>query len=146
MMGMLVVPVQTSMAYVDGFKYQLSEDIQFIIESIADYGPIETEWISVDNKGILTLKRGFATDGASGPTFDTGSSMRGAFLHDALYYLMRNGHIPREYRETADKIIKVLCIMDGMYGWRAKLWYKFLRAFGHKNVLASHRREVKYAP
>lgn len=145
-MGLLVTPVQTSMAYVEGFKYQLHEDIRFIIPSLAEYGPINTEWITVDCKGVLTLKRGFASDGASGPTIDTKSSMRGVFLHDGLYYLMRNGYIPRDYRETADRIIKVMCIMDGMYGWRAKAWYKMLRAFGNKNVLASHRRVVKYAP
>ena len=141
-----VLPKQTSMAYVKGFKYQLHEEISFIIPELAPYAPIVLDYIEVREGGELVLKKGLASDGASGPTYDTPSSMRGAFVHDALYKLMRLGLIPRSFRQKADRIITILCKMDGMYGWRAESWYKFLRWFGHKAVQASSRRKIRYAP
>jgi len=145
-MGEHITPIENSMAYVSGFKYQLVETIQFLIPKLAEYSGTKTSWIEIKADGLLVLKKGFASDGASGPTFDTPSSMRGAFVHDALYELMRKGLIPRSFRSEADVIIEELCVIDKMFAYRAKLWHKLLYWFGGKNVLASQRRQIRYAP
>lgn len=62
-------------------------------------------------------------DGPSGPTIDTKEFMRGAFVHDALYQLIREGHLLMRDRKQADKILRRMCIEDGMSRFRA--WYVY---------------------
>jgi len=146
-MSDLITPQQDIMAYVEGFKYQLSDkEISFLIPSLSPYAGVKTDWIEIRAGGLLVLKHGFASDGASGPTIDTPSSMRGSFVHDALFELMRKGLIPRSFFLLANEIIREMCIKDDMWRWRANAWKEMLDRFGHKNVMASHRRQVKYAP
>lgn len=109
---------QKQIKYRAGYKYQLSEDyhIQLDWRPVED---IETEFIILTKTGEMTLKSGYASDGPSGPTYDTPSFMRGAFAHDALYQLMRMELLPPFWKEFADDLLKELCLEDGMYSWRA---------------------------
>ncbi len=75
--------------------------------------------------GVLTIKKGYAWDGPSGPTIDTASVMRGSLVHDCLYQLLRETgfgapetHAQR--RKSSDEILYRICIEDGMWKWRAK--------------------------
>jgi hypothetical protein len=75
--------------------------------------------------GALTIKKGYAWDGPSGPTFDTRSAMRGSLVHDCLYQLLRETdfgapEMHAQRRKLCDEILYRICIEDGMWKWRAK--------------------------
>jgi hypothetical protein len=113
--------------YREGYKYQLAEDYSDNI-LLAPPEDIRTEWIDLDAEGNLLIRKGYAWDGASGPTFDTKDSMRGSLIHDALYQLFRLGHLdPLELRDDADLIFRLVCLEDGMWKPRAYLWYQAVR-------------------
>jgi hypothetical protein len=142
----LIEPLEPNMGYMSGYKYQLFTTVRFRIPSLAAYSGYVGDYISIEEGGILVLQKGYASDGASGPTLDTPSTMRGAFVHDALYQLIRLGVLPPSYKETADSILKELCVIDHMWAPRAWFWDTMLGKFGLSNTLPSHRRTVKYAP
>lgn len=107
------------------YKYQLVEDY---VHQLGKGWPVETAtpFISILD-GILTIKKHYCWDGASGPTWDTLSSMRGSLVHDALYQLIRMEKLnPWLDRENADKLFYEICLEDGMWGWRAWAWYKIV--------------------
>lgn len=117
-------------SYKGGYKYQLCESYTVFI-SIKPPMPILTQYIDLYTDGRLVIKEGYAWDGPSGPTIDTQTFMRGSLVHDALYQLMREDHLSRiEYREEADKILRQLCLEDGM--WHIRAWWVYwgVRFFG----------------
>ncbi len=119
----------TSIFYCEGYKYQLKRDY---IDNLGLGAPsdILTEYTDYLTTGEFIIKHGYAWDGPSGPTFDTPDSMRGALIHDALYQLMREGLLdPDSYREVADKILRRICMEDGMSEVRADAWYEAVRLF-----------------
>ena len=119
---------------INGYKYRLAEDYKFFMPELMNYR-IDTLYIKVLPMGLCYLLRGYACDGASGPTIDTPNSMRGAFEHDALYQLIRLGLLPESFRETADKRLEKTCIEDGM-GWlRAVVWGRCVRWFARYAIL-----------
>ena len=79
---------------------------------------------------ILSIKAGYAWDGASGPTVDTEATMYPALVHDALYQLIRLGIIPTGSREEADKLFLQLLKEDGMPFFRRWYFYRAVRWFG----------------
>ena len=114
------------MKYRKGYKYQLAED-ESIQTTIYGYNII-TEFIVLTPGGLLTIKRGYAWDGCSGPTYDDDTNMTAGLIHDALYQLLRMGFIPDEYRETADRMLRDICIKNGM--WKIRAWY-YLEGVDH---------------
>ena len=87
--------------YRSDYKYQLASDyrIQIPIRPAAD---IDTEFIRLATDGELTVKKGYAWDGPSGPVIDTKKNLRAALVHDALYQLMRNAKLnKRTHRKSA---------------------------------------------
>ena len=131
--------------YTDGYKYQLAEDYQ-IMTDIMPEKLIDTPLLRLDVDGLLTIRRGYAWDGASGPTIDTKSSMRGALVHDAFYQLMRMDLLGQHNREAADCLLRDICIEDGMLTLRAKLWYFCVRKFAMPSANAESDREILTAP
>jgi hypothetical protein len=98
---------------------------------------IETPFILLMHSGILRIKKGYCWDGPSGPTIDTESFMRGSLVHDVLYQLMRDGHLIKEYREYADRFLRIICLEDGMARWRAWYVYYAVRWFAGRYLNAS---------
>ncbi|TPV94105.1 MAG: DUF1353 domain-containing protein [Myxococcales bacterium FL481] len=88
------------------------------------------QWVVLDREGALHFQMGYAWDGASGPAVDTKSWMRASLVHDGLYQLMRTGSLPQSYREPADRLMRQLCIEDGMPRVRAWWSYWAVRAAG----------------
>jgi hypothetical protein len=86
-----------SLFYTTGYRHQTSREIS-VQTPIKPDREIETFFLCLDVTGLLTLKRGFAWDGASGPTFPSA---------DELFY--------RQLRE------------NGMNRFRARMWYKAVR-------------------
>jgi len=130
--------------YISGFKYQLKEDYT-IITDIIGYD-IKTDYIELNIKGILLIKKGYAWDGPSGPTIDTKTFMRGSLVHDALYQLMRLSLIPESYRKYSDWLLQLICIQDGMSELRAFYVYKAVRWFGAGNASSKNKKQIKVAP
>ena len=114
------------MKYRAGYKYQLAEDYRIHVP-IQPNHLIDTEFIQLTPEGVLTIYHGYAWDGPSGPAIDTSNFMRGSLVHDALYQLLREEYLPREYRTIADHILWQLCKEDGMCGLRAWWVYQGVR-------------------
>lgn len=113
--------------YREGYKYQLAE-AYFVETDILPWQMINTRWIVLDGSGGLWIMSDYAWDGPSGPTIDTKDSIRASLVHDALYQLMREGHLdPQIYRKPADSLFYRLCLEDGMNPIRAAAWYEGLR-------------------
>lgn len=133
------------MKYRKGYKYQLA-DTEVHQTSIRPGELKESEFISLHANGVLSIKRGYAWDGASGPTIDTKSSMRGSLIHDALYQLIRQKKLASAYREKADEEMYSCLIEDGMWKWRAKLWRRELKKFAGFAADPENAKKVYTAP
>lgn len=118
-------------------------DIKLRPRKRIDIGP----YVTLTPNGILTIRAGYMSDGPSGPTYDTESFMRGAFVHDALYQALRMGVLLGQLvgtngavwdhdriRLCADRWIQIICIQDGMFHFRAAYVYRALRMFGAKHA------------
>jgi hypothetical protein len=112
------------------YKYQLLE--KYVHETglkIPKAVRTKEDWVRMDKTGRLTLKKGYAWDGPSGPTIDTRNFMRGSLVHDALYQLMREGFLRQNKRKQADALLQSICLEDGMSKVRAAYVYHAVRAF-----------------
>lgn len=131
--------------YRKGYKYQLAETYKHKV-NIYPQENIKTEYIDLDTNGNLTIKQGYAWDGASGPTFDTKSSMRASLVHDALYQLIRCGFLRVTDRIESDLEFHKICVEDKMFGWRAKLWYNLVCKFADFACSPKNKKKVYTAP
>ena len=129
--------------YRQGYKYQLAEQYEHWID-IKPEVAVTDDFISLDVDGHLILHKGYATDGPSGPTIDSPSFIRGAFVHDAGYQLIRNGHLPMSSRAYWDRLLYTICREDGMSSVRAWYVHKAVAAFGE--IAAKEARPVITAP
>lgn len=130
--------------YRKGYKYQTTVDTkqQTNIYPLSD---INTTFIILEEHGLLTIKAGYAWDGASGPTIDTRSTIRGSLIHDALYQLMRERAISSiNNRKRADLIFRDIIREDGMGKVRSWIWYNAVRIGA--GSASRNRREVHTAP
>jgi Protein of unknown function (DUF1353) len=131
-------------AYRDGYAYQLKRDYTQVL-GIKPAHPARTKFVDLEESGLLTIRSGYAWDGPSGPAIDTPSFMRGSLVHDALYQLMGEGLLDVAHREAADRILRAVCIEDGMAYIRAWWVYKAVRAFGEV-AMRNGDRPMNYAP
>jgi hypothetical protein len=137
--------------YKGGYKYQLKRDYSVEIpikpESDIPSASKPSEYILLSTNGMLLIKCGYAWDGPSGPTIDTQNFMRGSLIHDALYQLIREGHLTEvPHREQADRLLKENCIEDGMSSIRAWWVYHGVRLGGGPAVDPDRQRPIKQAP
>jgi hypothetical protein len=133
-------------AYNGGYKYQLKATCCISID-IKPATPIHTQYINLDTEGKLTISQGYAWDGPSGPTIDTLTFMRGSLIHDALYQLMREGHLDHNvHRDAADRILQKICKEDGMWCLRAEWVYQGVRLFAEIAADPADKRPVTRAP
>ncbi len=134
--------------YNGGYKYQLKENYTLQIQARPAVDII-TPFVTLEAGGLLSIKKGYAWDGPSGPTFDTKNFMRGALVHDALYQLMRECPelYPRDkFREPADDLLRELCIQDGMSKMRAWWVHLAVRKFGDPSADPAKKRPHLWAP
>lgn len=131
--------------YKAGYKYQLVEDFG-ISTRICPGVVADTGYITLLPSGKLVIKSGYAWNGASGPTFDTKSSMRGSLVHDALYQLIRLGKLEPCWRKDIDRLFEKICKEDGMWSVRAALWERAVRWFGGSSVRPSSEPQIEVAP
>lgn len=155
--------------YKGGYKYQLSEDYILrandpVYKTIAAYlkekkliltdatvaiipdKPIVTQFLELDMQGNFLWRGGYAWDGASGPTVDTLSIMRGSLVHDGGYQLLREGLISMRYRLIFDCLLRYILIEDGAFKVRAWYWYIGVRKGGLKSSTCEGERKIIIAP
>lgn len=133
------------MKYKSGYKYQLKENY-FIFAGIYPTQRITTEYIEMTVSGSLCIKAGYAWDGPSGPSIDTKTFMRGSLVHDALYQLIREGHLPMTMREHADSLLHDICLQDGMSSFRAWYVHAAVTLFGKPSAEPSNNHKIEVAP
>jgi len=104
------------------WKYILTKDAYIRLSRRFYGGMILGTFIELDGRW-LRLKKGYAWDGPSGPTFDTPDAMEGSAAHDALWQLIMEGLIDKKHKRATDRELKLICIRNGMWKWRANLWY-----------------------
>ena len=137
--------MRPSIKYRSGYKYQILEAYTCATR-IFPGKDITTPWIRLNTAGMITIKKGFAWDGPSGPTFDTKTFMRGSLVHDALYQLIRDGHLEPSSKARADELIREMCLEDGMGQARAWWVYQAVSRFGASSTMPSGGKSVEIAP
>jgi hypothetical protein len=123
-------------AFVDScgrkIKYQMLGDFS-IQTSITAWVDVDLEFLSMTRAGVLTVKKGWGWDGASGPARDSMTFMIGSCIHDALYWLIRNKYLQRKVRKDADRLLRMICRSEGMNKFRAAKVYNFVRWFAKRS-------------
>ena len=136
--------VVSSIKYKSGYKYQLASDFSVHID-ITWYN-ISTDYITLDDKGVLTILKGYAWDGPSGPTYDSKNSLRASLVHDSLYQCIRLGLLPSEVRGYADIELDKILKEDGMWGIRRWYWLKGVRWFAGSAARKGNIKPTRTAP
>jgi hypothetical protein len=129
--------------YREGYKYQLGEDYTHTLITFKLPGTVRSTFFE-GHARTLTIKTGYAWDGASGPTKDSKNSMRGSLVHDALYQAMREGTLPPAFRAKVDAEFWAVLEEDKMRWWRSWSWWRAVRRFGKES--ATQPRPVLTAP
>lgn len=130
--------------YSEGYKYQIREEFTIDLSGYLDVS-FSNKFFSC-TRGLLWIKEGYAWDGASGPTIDTNTSMVGSCVHDVLYQAMRKKILDIKYRQKADEILRDICKEDGMYSWRADIWYYSVRKFAGASADSKNEKKIYEAP
>lgn len=125
--------------YKKGYKYQLYKEHLVLIPFLEKYH-VETKYFIIDD-GTLIIKDSYAWDGASGPTFDTKSSMRASLVHDVLCQCMAYDLLPKTIWKDSNELLYKMMLEDGAWKWRAKMWLNALNWFGKPE-----QKKVEVAP
>lgn len=112
----------------NGWKYETTKTVS-IKTNIFPKNAILTDYIELSLLGCLTVKKGYNYDGASG-AIDTDTIMLGSLYHDACYQLTREKHLDKSWRLEADKLLKSVCLSEGMFWIRANYVYQAVRLVG----------------
>jgi len=135
----------TVLYYSKGYKYQSRQNFRMGLHYFFNQPNIVTEYITLVD-GMLKIKKGYCNDGATWVK-DTKNSMRAAYVHDALYQLIRQGYLPYECWKLADKEMYRILRMDGMSWFRAKvLWMNGLKIANGKAARKKSLKEILVAP
>jgi len=139
------IPFKTK--YKSGYKYQSYEDetLQLTFK-LSIVKPIITDFITISPDGQITIRKYYAWDGCSGPTWDTKSTMRGGKFHDALYQLLRMGLLSPDLRDEIDEFFYQILIADECWKIRAKYYYQGVRIGAAFAAKAKNRRKIISAP
>lgn len=131
--------------YTKGWKYQLAETREFKTPVLGYH--IVTDYFELFPDGRLVVFKGYAWDGASGPTVDTDSSITPSMVHDVFCQCMRAGWISYEqWQDTINKFFKEQCIECGMCPLRAALWHAGVEFGDAGNPKQGPDRQVLTAP
>ena len=122
------------------YKYVLSEDIVFQTD-IHPREDVVTELIELTVSGLLTVKKWYPWDGASGPMPDTLSNYEASCAHDALYELIRKGKLPRGFWELAD--VEYLRLLEKNNEWKLLIKINALGLKTAKGYYSNPKRRKK---
>ncbi len=105
-------------------------------------------------EGLLVMKRGFCFEGsAPGPKWLLKvlgilgkKSKRGYCAHDAIYDLIKNGHLEPFWKKSADDLMHEIHLKDKMVKPAAKIVYKSVVKFADFAIDKSNRMKILIAP
>lgn len=133
--------------YRSGYKYQLASNYSVDTGLNIDADIDDNNFLKLDSKGIIHIKKGYAWDGPSGPVLDTNENMRASLVHDALYQLMRNEFLdPDVHKDEADKLFRKICIDDDVQEEIAQVYYLGLQIGGQPSTDPRNKKVVHIAP
>jgi len=112
------------------YKYELTRSCKELTLCQPTYDTKIGRWITLRRGGMIEIGERYSWDGPSGPARDTKNFMRASLVHDALYQLIQEGKLPRNYRKAADQTLRKLAREDGMSAFRAWYTYRAVRWFG----------------
>lgn len=117
------------------YKYKFKVEENFSIKLPYKIPDFEHQYAS-SKDSILSIKKGYAWDGASGPIINTRDTLVASLVHDVLYQAMRLNLIKSnsENKKIADKIFFEILKMHGVNSIRRKVWYLAVRLFGKKST------------
>ena len=115
-----------------GYKYEVMEEYTLPVMLPSSLA-VPEPYVCIKN-GYLIIKKYYAWDGPSGPSFDTKTFMRGSLVHDALYQLMREETLSKDYKDYADNLLRTICLEDGMSPFRAWYVYQAVHIFGQGSL------------
>lgn len=131
------------MKYQKGFKYWIKE-AEFFETEIRGCR-ICTKFIDLYEDGKLHIKKGFASDGGT-RVVETKKNIRGFFVHDGLFYLMKLGLLPLSNVKQAGNEMQKIHIEDGVWKWQAKIYNYFATKFGCKYANPKNKPKIYECP
>lgn len=111
------------------YEWQYDEDKVFETGIVGH--TVVHDYFVLDNNGKLTLKKGYAWNGATA-AIDTDSFIDPSAVHDAFYQMIKEKLVPESVRLKADLLLRKMCIEKGMLRLRAEYVFLMVRAFGGK--------------
>ena len=121
------------------YKFELAQTYQIQTEIFPEKQIVES-YVGLGVDGLLTIFNGFKIDGVT-HSITTSNVMRAAFVHDALYQLMRSGKLPLSYKDKSDKLFYDILIKDGTAKFRAWYMYQAVKLFGEKYAKPTSKKE-----
>ena len=108
--------------YRSHYKYQLTRP--YVVQTgICPPEEIHYQFFTLNTSGVLEVKAGYAWDGASGPTWDTKSSMRPSLVHDCFCQMAADRRLDyKTYATAYNALFRRMCEEDGMWKLRAMIW------------------------
>lgn len=125
------------------YKYLCTKD--FPTQTRIKGFDVETYHLRLMKCGALWIKKGYASDGCSGPTMDDSTNMQAGFMHDGLYQLLRLGKLAvtkRDFnraRKLADLSFKDQLKIDGMPWIRRNYYYLGVRLRGKQYAVPRNK-------
>lgn len=119
----------------EGYKYTLAVSQYIALRNFREE-EIVTEHFRL-RKNVLEIKKGYAWDGASGPTWDTKDTITPSLVHDVLYQAIRIGHLAKGKRFDADlEFYQLMRSRTHTFFGHLRAFYFFLgvRMFGWMSI------------
>ncbi|MDO8903952.1 hypothetical protein [Hydrogenophaga sp.] len=115
----------TIVYYRAGYRYQLVEAYEqdVAVDGIFPIAPGGNEYVHLTLGGDLYIAKGYAWDGASGPTINDTSFVRPSLVHDAHCQLWNLGVIDDAGRAAADRLLAKMLRTDALIIARRQRWY-----------------------
>ncbi len=103
------------------YKYQTEINYR-IYTGLTGYH-VENDWYTLTEDGWLFIKKGYAWDGASGPTIDDETNYVPSLVHDVIYQMMRRNELPLSVKEYADDLLQTMMVERGASRLRAEIYH-----------------------
>ena len=129
------------MKYRKGYKYQTAENFFMMVPIFPDQD-IVTEFINLSTKGEMNIRKGYAWDGASGPTWNTDNTMTPSLIHDALAQLMRQEYLVQGQLSSVNQLFDNMLSDRDMWSLRRWYWLKGLWLTGGSFANPSNAKDV----
>tara|TARA_R110000851_G_scaffold9579_3_gene35584 strand:- start:33580 stop:34044 length:465 start_codon:yes stop_codon:yes gene_type:complete len=128
--------------YSSGYKYQLKGDFTFQTQIRGH--TVTLPFIRLTREGLLTIIDGYACDGPSGPTIDTPLFILGAFVHDALYQVIRAEELPHSMWRMADQELKNVIMGKIEHLKDETTWWKKVKYRAHRTAWSTRSLWIMY--